>query len=78
MDGYEVARRIRKIPGLGSVVLVALTGHAGEADRRRSLAAGFDFHLVKPAEPRQVLAAVAGRPDPDVPSACCAAQTEGA
>ena len=48
LDGYEVGRRIRA--GLGSrVLLVALTAHGLEEDRRRSTEAGFDAHLVKPA-----------------------------
>jgi CheY-like chemotaxis protein len=48
IDGYEVGRRIRA--GLGSrVLLVALTAHHLEEDRRRSSEAGFDAHLVKPA-----------------------------
>jgi signal transduction histidine kinase len=46
-DGHEVARRIRT--ALGSrVLLVALTDHGEEEDRRRSSEAGFDAHLVKP------------------------------
>jgi len=51
MDGYEVARRIRKHPGLEHVVLVALTGYGREEDRQRALQAGFDHHLVKPVDP---------------------------
>jgi signal transduction histidine kinase/CheY-like chemotaxis protein len=50
MDGYEVARRLRQQPGLESVRLVALTGWGQPEDRRRSKAAGFDSHLVKPPE----------------------------
>jgi PAS domain S-box-containing protein len=51
MDGYEVARRLRRQPGLEDTVLVALTGWGQEEDRRRSAEAGFDCHLVKPVEP---------------------------
>ena len=50
MDGYEVARRIRQTPRYNSVTLVALTGWGQEEDRRRSQAAGFDFHLTKPLD----------------------------
>jgi PAS domain S-box-containing protein len=50
MDGYEVARRVRQTAGLGDVVLVALTGWGQQEDRRRTAAAGFDHHLVKPPE----------------------------
>ncbi|WP_119718555.1 ATP-binding response regulator [Cognatilysobacter tabacisoli] len=47
MDGYEVARRVRALPGR-QPVLVALTGYGQEDDRRRAFEAGFDHHLVKP------------------------------
>jgi signal transduction histidine kinase/ActR/RegA family two-component response regulator len=50
MDGYEVARRLRREPGLRGVLLVALTGYGHEEDRRRTLESGFDAHLVKPAD----------------------------
>ena len=49
MDGHEVARQIRRLPHGREVTLVALTGWGQEEDRQRSRAAGFDFHLVKPA-----------------------------
>ncbi|HMH49473.1 MAG TPA: response regulator [Candidatus Acidoferrum sp.] len=47
IDGHEVARRIRAALGR-RVLLVALTAHGREQDRRRSGEAGFDAHLVKP------------------------------
>jgi CheY-like chemotaxis protein len=52
MDGYEVARQIRQRPELAGVVIAALTGWGQEEDRRRTKAAGFDYHLVKPLDPR--------------------------
>ncbi len=48
MSGYEVARRLRELSGLGDVVLVALTGWGQEEDQRKTKEAGFDHHLVKP------------------------------
>ncbi len=48
MDGIEVAKRLRKLPGGDSVRLFALTGWGQQEDRERTDAAGFDFHLVKP------------------------------
>jgi signal transduction histidine kinase len=48
MDGYEVARRMRRQPGGDSFMLVALSGYGQEEDLRRSRAAGFDLHLTKP------------------------------
>jgi signal transduction histidine kinase/ActR/RegA family two-component response regulator len=50
MDGYEVARRIRSHPQCGAVLLIALTGWGQEHDVRRSDEAGFDHHIVKPAD----------------------------
>jgi CheY-like chemotaxis protein len=50
MDGYELARSIRQMRGLGAIRLVALTGHSEPAHRRRAQEAGFDRHLVKPVD----------------------------
>jgi CheY-like chemotaxis protein len=50
MDGYEVARRLRQLPALASTVLVAQTGWGQEGDLRRAKEAGFDHHLVKPLD----------------------------
>ncbi|MDP1861731.1 MAG: ATP-binding protein [Gemmatimonadaceae bacterium] len=47
-DGYEVVQRLRQQPVLRHTLLVAITGYGQEKDRLRSLAAGFDHHLVKP------------------------------
>ena len=58
LDGYEAARRIRALPGGAARVLVALTGWGQAEDRRRSHAAGFDAHLVKPADPPALLALI--------------------
>ena len=50
LTGLEVARRIRQLPALKNLVLVALTGYGQESDRERTREAGFDHHLVKPAD----------------------------
>ncbi|HWB74410.1 MAG TPA: ATP-binding protein, partial [Nannocystaceae bacterium] len=50
IDGYEVARRIRAEFPERRPILVALTGWGQQDDRRRVREAGFDHHLVKPAE----------------------------
>jgi PAS domain S-box-containing protein len=49
MDGYEVAERVRKNRVYDDIVLIALTGWGQEEDRQRTRAAGFNHHLVKPA-----------------------------
>ena len=50
MDGFEVARRFRRRKDLGRMTLIALSGYGQEADRERTRQAGFDEHLVKPAD----------------------------
>ena len=50
MNGFDAARRIREQPWGKDIVLIALTGWGQEADRRRSQAAGFDLHMVKPVD----------------------------
>ena len=54
LDGYEVARVLRLRLG-ERVKLIALTGYGQQADRKRSEAAGFDAHLVKPVAPKDLL-----------------------
>jgi PAS domain S-box-containing protein len=49
MNGFEVAKRARQVPGLDKLKLVALTGWGQPEDRERTRTAGFDHHLVKPA-----------------------------
>ena len=60
IDGYEIARRLRQDSDFQSTLLVALTGYGQEEDRRRSRAAGFDRHLVKPVSFAELLRAFAG------------------
>jgi PAS domain S-box-containing protein len=50
VDGYEVCRRIRAQPWGVGMLLIAQTGWGQEFDRRRTQAAGFDHHLVKPLD----------------------------
>lgn len=56
LDGYEVARRIRLLPGLQQVLLLALTGYGQQQDCAAATAAGFDHHFVKPANPESLVA----------------------
>ncbi len=63
MDGYELARRIRKAPVASRTMLIALTGYGQEEDLARSRQAGFAHHLVKPVDPDELLrlfASIAG------------------
>lgn len=71
MDGYEVARRLKAMPGMSASVLIAITGYGQAEDLTRSKEAGFDHHLVKPVEPESLVslfesraaARLATRPD---------------
>jgi CheY-like chemotaxis protein len=68
LNGYEVARRLRKNPRLAGVWLVAMTGYGSEADVRLAHEAGFDRHMVKPVTPPDVealLAALMATPRPE-------------
>jgi CheY-like chemotaxis protein len=51
MDGYQVASRIREEAHGRGMLLLALSGHGGAGDVKRSSAHGFDHHLVKPVDP---------------------------
>jgi CheY-like chemotaxis protein len=55
MDGYELASLLRRIPKLSQTPLVAITGYAQDADRKRALVSGFDEHLAKPIQLERVL-----------------------
>jgi CheY-like chemotaxis protein len=48
LDGYQLARQLRKVAPAWPLRLVAVTGQSGAAARARALAAGFDAHLSKP------------------------------
>jgi len=67
VSGYETARRLREKPYGKDLTLVALTGWGQPDDRNRSLAAGFDHHVVKPIDPpmlERLLAAPAKKKGP--------------
>jgi two-component system CheB/CheR fusion protein len=50
IDGYEVARRLRRRAELDGLLIVAVTGYGQDDDRQRAREAGFDHHLVKPLD----------------------------
>jgi signal transduction histidine kinase/ActR/RegA family two-component response regulator len=54
IDGYEVARRVRAEPGGDKVYLVALTGYGGPDTTAKAEGAGFDLHLTKPVDIKQL------------------------
>jgi CheY-like chemotaxis protein len=54
IDGFELARRLRQLPGLAAVDLVAITGHHVETDNAEAASAGFKRLLAKPYDPRDL------------------------
>jgi PAS domain S-box-containing protein len=50
MDGFELCRRLRAMPGLHGLIAVAVTGYGQAHDHDRTRAGGFDGHIVKPVE----------------------------
>jgi CheY-like chemotaxis protein len=54
MDGYTLARELRKEPALEAATLVALTAYSSENFIRRAEEAGFDYFLTKPADPGEL------------------------
>ena len=60
MDGIELARRLRAQPETADTLLIAVTGYGQEQDRKQTLEAGFDHHLVKPIDFARLAALLAG------------------
>jgi CheY-like chemotaxis protein len=54
LDGWEVARRLKKESTSRPPFLIAVTGYGREEDRQKSARAGIDLHLLKPADPVQL------------------------
>jgi CheY-like chemotaxis protein len=54
MDGYEVARQLRRIQLPSKLTLIAVTGWGREGDKARASEAGFDYHFTKPIEPDEL------------------------
>jgi CheY-like chemotaxis protein len=67
IDGFELARRIRRETRNANVTLIAVTGYGQMADRVSALDAGFDAHLVKPVKFEQ-LAPLLREPHLEIPS----------
>lgn len=65
LDGYQVARHVRRTTGTTTIRLIALTGYGQPYDRTQAQEAGFDLHLTKPVEPTE-LRRVLGMPQTDI------------
>ena len=59
LDGYAVAARLRALPQTSRSLMIAVTGYGRDAERQQALDAGFDAHLVKPAEPVRLVELIA-------------------
>ena len=55
MNGYQLAREVRQLPGYETVPMVAVTGYSMFDDKERSTKAGFNAHMTKPIDPRALL-----------------------
>ena len=55
MNGYQLARQMRTMPGYETVPMVAVTGYSMFDDKERSTNAGFNAHMTKPIDPRALL-----------------------
>ena len=58
MDGYEATRRIKAIPTIAAIPVIAVTSYALSGDEARTRAAGCDGYVAKPFSPRQLLAVI--------------------
>jgi two-component system cell cycle response regulator DivK len=58
LDGYEATRRIKAVPELARIPIIAVTSYALAGDEAKTRAAGCDAYIAKPFSPRQLLAKV--------------------
>lgn len=58
LDGYDIAREIRRTPAVADVFMIALSGYGRPEDKENSRAAGFDEHLTKPTDFDALLALI--------------------
>jgi len=54
IDGFQVAQRLRNTEQTKGALLICVTGYGQDSDRQRAVEAGFDHHLVKPADPYEL------------------------
>jgi signal transduction histidine kinase/BarA-like signal transduction histidine kinase len=59
INGNELARRLRELPGMRAALLVAVTGYGQPLDRQQSQQAGFDHHFVKPVDSAKLIGLLA-------------------
>jgi CheY-like chemotaxis protein len=69
LDGFEVAQELRRLPGGGAALIVAVTAFRGEEHRLRAEEAGFDKYLMKPVDIETLRLVLAGAARRDPPPA---------
>jgi two-component system CheB/CheR fusion protein len=62
VSGYDVASQMRREPALAGIRLIALSGWGQDEHQQRARDAGFDHHLIKPADPDKLQALLADLP----------------
>ena len=77
LDGFGVAAALRHNPATAQIRLIALTGYGTDEDRRRSREVGFDSHLVKPVDPAELHAVLAGQEDSRLPGKAIPSYNKG-
>jgi PAS domain S-box-containing protein len=60
MDGFQMIRQLREVAGYQDIPAIALSGYASEKDAEAALAAGFNAHVSKPVDPRELVIMVNG------------------
>jgi DNA-binding response OmpR family regulator len=60
MDGYEVGRTLRREADFRQTCLIAVTGYGQESDKKRALEAGFNIHMTKPIDLKELKAVLSG------------------
>ena len=61
LNGYDICRRLRALPGGDAIMIIAQTGWGQDEDHRRTREAGFDHHLVKPVDMASLVGLLARR-----------------
>jgi PAS domain S-box-containing protein len=64
MNGYDVARQLRRQQGSKRPFIMAVTGYGQDEDKRRSQEAGFDYHVTKPVDPDKLQSVISAVPSP--------------
>ncbi len=60
MNGYDLVRSLRALPGLEGCRYVAVTGHKSQSSIARGISAGFEAYLTKPVNPADLLPLIRG------------------